>query len=98
MSWVVEMAVSAPAAAGTAAPAKRTAAVTVPARQTAQSVSAPACRRPGLVTVNRNIAKPPLWRGQAALLGIGLPYGYAAGGGFIQCQRRRGAYHWKISP
>ena len=40
-------------------PARRTAAVTVPARQTAQRASAPACRRPGLVTVNKNINAAP---------------------------------------
>src|SRR5699024_2581821 len=61
MSCVVSMTVvPAAAAVGAAAPAKRTAAVTVPARQAVHSASAPARRSLGLVSVNKNMAEPPL--------------------------------------
>ena len=50
---------AAAADAVTAPPEKCTAAATVPHRQTAHRASAPACRRPGFVTVNKNISAAP---------------------------------------
>ena len=62
MSWVVSTVAVTGAAAATASPEKCTAAATVPHRHTAHRASAPACRKPGFVTVNKNIRSPPAIR------------------------------------
>ena len=108
MSWVVSMPGTAAADTVTAPPVKCTAAATVPHRHTAHRASAPACRRPGLVTVNKNINAAPshivnaMYAGAAAFMRLScMNCGHLWNAPLRHSGYSRyfcfGAYHWKIT-